>query len=134
VEVTGHHVQEAHIAADIHNTDGLMVLIRFKGHELADFGGALKNIGMGCAAREGKLEQHSNVSPKVKIEKSVRCGDCLIWYRGQSISLQGEDPDVKAYIDPALCTGCAECIPACPQQAIQIQWNESVPIFMEKMI
>jgi len=132
--VNGRRLQEAHIAADIHNADGLMVLTHFKGHELTGFGGALKNVGMGCAAREGKLEQHSNVSPRVKKGKCVGCGDCLVRCRGQAISLQGEGSDAKAFIDPALCIGCAECILACPQQAIQIQWNESVPIFMEKMV
>ncbi len=30
--------------------------------------------------------------------------------------------------------GCAECLLTCNQRAIQVQWNESIPVFMEKMV
>jgi uncharacterized protein len=134
VPLNGHHFQEAHIAADIHNADGLAVLTHFKGHELSSFGGALKNVGMGCASREGKLAQHSNIAPKVSAKKCVGCGECTGWCRGGAIQLHGEGKAKKARITPENCIGCAECILTCPQGAIQIQWNESVPIFMEKMV
>jgi len=133
VPASGRHVQTAHIAADIHNADGLVVLSHFKGHELTGFGGALKNVGMGCAAREGKLEQHSNISPRVDKKKCIGCGDCIVWCRGEAITLQGEGKEKKSNIDPERCVGCAECILSCPQGAIQIQWNQSIPVFMEKM-
>jgi hypothetical protein len=134
VDLSGRHVKMARIAADIHNADGLVVLTHFKGHELAGFGGALKNVGMGCASREGKLEQHSNISPKVSRKRCVGCGECLQWCRGDAISLEGGEDETKAVIDPTCCIGCAECILACPNEAIQIQWNESIPVFMEKMV
>lgn len=134
VEVDGRHVNTAHIASDIHYADGLVVLTHFKGHELSGFGGALKNVGMGCASREGKLEQHSNISPKVVAKKCIGCGECTVWCRGGAISLKGEGKERKSVIDPETCVGCAECILSCPQGAIQIQWNQSVPIFMEKMV
>jgi uncharacterized protein len=134
VPLTGRHIEEASIAADIHNADSLVVISHFKGHELSGFGGALKNVGMGCAAREGKLEQHSNVSPKVSLKKCIGCGECVGWCQGQAISLQGAEAAPKASINPEKCVGCAECILACPQGAIRIQWNESIPSFMEKMV
>ncbi len=134
IATAGRHIKSAHIAADIHNADGLVVLTHFKGHELTGFGGALKNVGMGCAAREGKLEQHSNISPKVNKKKCVGCGECAVWCRGQAIEVTGEAEERKASINPENCVGCAECILSCPQGAIQIQWNESIPVFMEKMI
>lgn len=130
----GKHVRHAHVAADIHHADGLMVLTHFKGHELSGFGGALKNLGMGCAAREGKLEQHSNISPKVRGKKCIGCGECVAWCRGKAISLSDRTGAMKAEINPENCVGCAECILACPQGAIQVQWNESIPVFMEKMV
>lgn len=130
----GKHVKNAHIAADIHNADGLVVLTHFKGHELSGFGGALKNVGMGCASREGKLEQHSNIAPKVRKKKCIGCGECTVWCKGQAISLHEEGGKTKAQINPENCVGCAECILTCPQGAIQVQWNESIPVFMEKMV
>jgi uncharacterized protein len=134
VSLNGAHVKTAHIASDIYNADGLVVLSHFKGHELSGFGGALKNIGMGCAAREGKLEQHSNISPKVNKKACIGCGECQSWCRGEAISLQGDGEAAKAFIDPEKCIGCAECILACPQGAIRVRWNESIPTFMEKMM
>jgi len=134
VPIGGRNVKEAHIAADIHNADGLVVLTHFKGHELAGFGGALKNIGMGCASRQGKLDQHSNISPKVAKKKCVGCGECQVWCRGDAITYVGEGKSRKAQINPENCVGCAECILACPQGAIQVQWNESIPVFMEKLV
>jgi uncharacterized protein len=134
VPLNGGHVKRAHIAADIHNADGLVVLTHFKGHELSAFGGALKNVGMGCAAREGKLEQHSNISPKVNRKKCIGCAECTVWCKGQAIEVKGEGKEKKAQINPENCVGCAECILTCPQGAIQVQWNESIPTFMEKMM
>lgn len=130
----GRHVKSAYIAADIHNADGLVVLTHFKGHELTGFGGALKNVGMGCAARGGKLDQHSNIAPKVKKKKCVACGECVVWCRGGAITIRDDAKEPKAEISPERCIGCAECILACPQGAIQVQWNESIPVFMEKMV
>jgi uncharacterized Fe-S center protein len=63
------------------------VLSHFKGHDLAGIGGALKNLGMGCSAREGKLAQHSSVSPKVATERCVACGDCLRWCAASAFDL-----------------------------------------------
>jgi len=37
-------------------------------------------------------------------------------------------------MDTQKCIGCGECILICAQEAIQIQWNQAVPIFMEKMV
>ncbi|MFH1114124.1 MAG: DUF362 domain-containing protein [Pseudomonadota bacterium] len=132
--VNGRHVTSALIGSDIHYADGLVVLTHFKGHEISAFGGAIKNVGMGCAAREGKLEQHSNIAPKVSRKKCIGCGECLAWCRGGAIVLHEEESGPKAEIIPENCVGCAECILTCRQQAIQIRWNESVPTFMEKMV
>ncbi len=134
IRLNGRHIKNAHVAADVHNADGLVVLTHFKGHELSGFGGTLKNVGMGCAAREGKLDQHSNIAPKVKKKKCIGCGECVVWCRGGAISVQEDLEEPKAEITPERCIGCAECILACPQGAIQVQWNESIPIFMEKMV
>lgn len=134
VPIDGTHFKIAHIGADIHYADGLVVLTHFKGHELSGFGGAIKNLGMGCASREGKLEQHSNISPEVNKKKCVGCGECVVWCRGKAITLEGEKGKAKSVINPERCVGCAECILSCPQGAIRVRWNESIPVFMEKLV
>jgi uncharacterized Fe-S center protein len=122
--------KDVYIGKEIVEADALVSVAHFKGHELSGFGGTLKNLGMGCASRKGKLAQHSSVSPKVKRKKCVACEECLPHCSQQAISMVDE----KAAIDSEKCIGCGECILICPNEAIQIQWNKSVPVFLEKMI
>ena len=55
----GHHLDEDLVGAHFFDYDGFLVLSHFKGHQMAGFGGALKNISIGMASREGKLLIHS---------------------------------------------------------------------------
>jgi len=127
------------IAHEIYMADTLICVTHFTGHELSGFGGALKNLGMGCSSREGKLSQHSNISPKVKSKDCKGCELCLGWCPQQAISIRPPLPGQKdkhgiAFIDPGKCIGCGECILTCPTGAILIQWNETIPIFQKKMV
>ena len=127
------------IAREIDMADALITVTHFKGHELSGFGGALKNLGMGCSSRKGKLSQHSNISPKVKGKSCKSCERCLSWCAQEAISMRAPQSGVEtkqaiAFIDPKKCVGCGECILTCPSGAIQIQWNESIPIFQKKMV
>jgi len=127
------------IAREIHMADGLIAVTHFKGHELSGFGGALKNLGMGCASREGKLSQHSNISPQVNGKACKGCKACLSGCAQEAILMRAAQSGMEtkrtiAFIDPKKCVGCGECILTCSSGAIQIQWNESVPIFQKKMV
>ena len=127
------------IAHEIYMADTLICVTHFTGHELSGFGGALKNLGMGCSSREGKLSQHSNISPKVKTKACKGCELCLGWCPQEAISVRPPSPEQKnkhgvAFIDPEKCIGCGECILTCPTGAILIQWNETIPIFQKKMV
>jgi len=102
----------------------------FKGHELAGFGGAIKNTGMGSASRKGKMVQHSTVSPEIKAKRCVGCGECEAHCAAGAITLV----EKKAKINSDVCVGCGECIIVCPGGAVQIQWNQSVPTFLETMV
>jgi uncharacterized Fe-S center protein len=127
------------IAREIYMADGLIAVTHFKGHELSGFGGTLKNLGMGCASRQGKLSQHSNISPRVNGKVCKGCETCLSWCAQEAISMRPLQSGVEtkqsiAFIDPKKCVGCGECILTCPTGAIQIQWNETIPIFQKKMV
>ncbi len=128
VEIPGRHFQRVSVAAEIVHADAIVGLAHFKGHELSGFGGAIKNLGMGCATREGKMAQHSSVAPKVKRKLCVACGECVRWCSQGAITV-GE----VAVIDPDRCIGCGECILTCPQEAIKIQWTEGPESMQQKM-
>ena len=129
VRIDQETIKTAYIGKDIAEADVLISVAHFKGHELSGFGGTIKNLGMGCAARKGKLEQHSDLSPKVKRKKCIGCGECVDHCAQKAISLSEE----KASIDPQKCVGCGECILICPNGAIDVQWNADIPLFQKKM-
>jgi uncharacterized protein len=54
VKIDGDLVKTAYVGTDIVEADSIISLAHFKGHELSGFGGAIKNLGMGCASRRGK--------------------------------------------------------------------------------
>ena len=60
------HVKEAKIGRAVMDADIFISLTHFKGHEMTGFGGTLKNIGMGCGSRAGKMEMHSAGKPRIK--------------------------------------------------------------------
>lgn len=130
VEINGDRFSEVYIGTEIVQADALVSVAHFKGHELAGFGGSIKNLAMGCASRRGKMAQHSTVSPKVKRKTCVGCAECVPHCPREAISIDEED---KAVIDSEKCIGCGECILICPQEAIQIRWNQTIPIFLENI-
>ncbi len=130
VEVNHKHCTHVHIGTEIIAADALIGVAHFKGHELSGFGGALKNIGMGCASRKGKLDQHSTVSPKIKKKKCQGCSECVNHCPVNAIILV----DKKAEINPKICIGCGECIIRCAFHAVNIVWNQTIPVFLEKMM
>jgi len=122
--------ESAYVAKEIFESDALISVAHFKGHDLTGFGGTLKNLGMGCASRQGKMAQHADLSPKVKRKKCVGCGECLEHCAQSAITLKDE----KAEINSHKCVGCGECILICSNGAIQIQWNADTLRFQKKMV
>ena len=55
----GHALKENFVGKDLANYDSLLVLSHFKGHPMGGFGGALKQLSIGCASTEGKAWIHS---------------------------------------------------------------------------
>ncbi|WP_224984340.1 DUF362 domain-containing protein [Geomonas agri] len=129
VQVDGEILKTVNIGAEILEADALIAVSHFKCHELTGFGGTLKNLGMGCSSRTGKMQQHSTVAPKVAERFCNGCSVCLKSCAHAAITII----EGKAQIDPAACVGCSRCITACQRKAINIQWNESASLVMRKM-
>ena len=118
----GELVKEAKIGRAVMDADVFVSLSHFKGHEEAGFGGALKNIGMGCGSRAGKMEQHNAGKPHVEHKHCVGCGACTRICAHSALSVT----DQKASIDHSKCVGCGRCIAICPRNAIVVNWDETV--------
>lgn len=110
----GQFVKEAKIGRAIMDADIVISLSHFKGHEATGFGGALKNLGMGCGSFAGKREMHATCRPVVDAEKCVLCGACAEnCAHGAPIPCDG-----AMHIDLNQCAGCGRCIHICPTGAI----------------
>lgn len=115
----GELVTEAKIGTAIMDADIFISLNHFKGHEATGFGGALKNIGMGCGSRAGKMEMHNSGKPTVNQERCVGCRTCSKNCAHGAISF---DEHRKASIDHTKCVGCGRCLGSCNFDAI---YNEN---------
>ena len=126
----GEYCKTAKIGRAIMDADVFISLTHFKGHESTGFGGAIKNIGMGCGSRAGKMEQHNSGKPFVKQKKCIGCRACA------RICAHGAPQfgaDGKATIDTDKCVGCARCLAVCPKDAIQCLYDEAPAILNKKI-
>jgi len=128
VTIRKKHFREVSIAGDIAEADSLMVLSHLKGHIASGFGGAIKNLAMGCAPPEGKRAQH-NARPITMPERCTGCGSCVNVCPVGAIGKKKK----KFSIDQERCIGCFDCMHACPEHAIDIDWETEMPAFMERM-
>ena len=110
----GELVKEAKIGKAIMEADVFISLTHFKGHEMAGFGGTIKNIGMGGGSRSGKMEQHNDGKPRVNQDLCIGCGACTRICAHGAPSITNR----KASIDTAKCVGCGRCLLNCPKDAI----------------
>lgn len=125
----GEYVKAAKIGQAVMDADIFISLNHFKGHESTGFGGALKNIGMGCGSRAGKMEMHSAGKPFVKEDLCIGCKMCQKACAHDAIDMINK----KAVIDEEKCTGCGRCIGACPKDAVHTRWDEAKDILNKKM-
>lgn len=126
----GEYVTSAKIGRAVMDADVFVSLTHFKGHEQAGMGGTLKNIGMGCGSRAGKMEMHNSGKPFVKQKKCIGCRACA------RICAHGAPqfgPDGKAAIDTSKCVGCARCLAICPKDAIASRDDEAPAILNKKI-
>ncbi len=95
---------------------------------MATFGGALKNIAMGCASKSGKYDQHMNTKPKILDLNCIGCKICIKECPTNSISIFNN----KAFINPNTCTSCGYCL-VCKNNAVTYEYSK-MNEFIEKMI
>lgn len=131
VHVGGKHIDEAYIARDIAEADFLVSVNHVKGHELAGFGGAIKNLGMGCASRQGKMHQHVTTGPAANPDDCKGCGECVKICRPGALAL---DENNRITVNIENCVGCGGCFHACRHGGLVIDWKTDVQHFLERMM
>ncbi|MBO4797362.1 MAG: DUF362 domain-containing protein, partial [Candidatus Methanomethylophilaceae archaeon] len=130
IPVDGEYVKSAKIGRAIADCDVLITLTHFKCHEITGFGGAIKNLAMGCASRRGKMEMHSAGKPSLNPDKCVGCGRCVKSCGQNAIRIANK----KAEINGELCAGCGRCIGMCNTDAIYAEYDQDGSVVNKKMV
>ena len=129
--VGGEYVKEAKIGRAVMDADVFISLSHFKGHETTGFGGAIKNIGMGCGSRAGKAEQHSNGKPSIDAARCRGCRKCRRECANDGLVFDAETG--KMTVDLTHCVGCGRCLGACNFDAIEFREDDAVEVLNRRM-
>lgn len=113
IAIDGEYCKAPKIGTAIADADIIVSMNHFKGHEQTGFGGALKNLGMGCASVGGKLELHSGAQPIVMDKNCKACNICVKHCAHDAIHVENK----IAVIDYARCVGCGQCVALCQYSA-----------------
>lgn len=112
-------IDDSKIASLFGHINTMICISHFKGHLNCGFGGTLKNLGMGCASKGGKLDMHSTSKPHIDIEKCTHCQKCFEYCLYSAVAEKSGD----MFIDQAKCTGCCGCMSICSDRAIGFHWD-----------
>lgn len=120
----GEYIKEALIGRAIMDADVFISLTHFKGHEMTGFGGAIKNIGMGCGSRAGKKDQHNDGKPQIDPSLCRGCRKCQKECANNGLVFNESTKKMK--VDETHCVGCGRCIGACNFDAISFSHYAAV--------
>ena len=115
-------LNEIEVAGAIAEADAMIVITHDKGHELAGFGGAIKNLGMGCTSQAGKLRQHRTIDLEIDESKCIGCGKCNEVCEMHLPEIIGD----KARNLSPKCSRCPVCGSNCPTGAIKLLHQENI--------
>ena len=129
IEVAGRHFEKAAIASVIVEARSMLVLSHATGHLATGLGAALKNLGMGCCSKKGKLRQHHGQTPRIDPGECTACGTCAAWCPEDAIVVED-----SASIDASTCIGCGECIATCLEGAVTFDWRMKGAELSERIV
>lgn len=127
----GEYVAKARIGRAVMDADVFISLSHFKGHEATGFGGALKNIGMGCGSRAGKMEQHNSGKPTIDPDLCRGCRACMKECANNGLHFDGDTKKMNVVRDN--CVGCGRCLGACNFDAIAFEESNAVQMLNRRM-
>lgn len=130
VAVQGKIYSSVHLAALFAKCNSLVMVSHFTGHLAAGFGATLKNLGMGCASRKGKMAQHSTAKPKIVKKACTACGTCVTWCPASAITVKEASADINA----RKCIGCGECLAMCRFDAVKFNWGATYEDLQKKVV
>ena len=115
IKINKKHFKTCKLGKELTEYEQIIVISHFKGHMLAGFGGAIKQLSMGYAAKGGKLAMHMGMKPRIISRKCRRCNLCKSRCNENAINI-----GKRSFIDYDKCVGCGACVSICPHKAVSI--------------
>ena len=110
------------VAGLIHDADFLVNFSHVKGHGCCAYGGAVKNIAMGCVSDRTRREQHGlEGGLSWDSGKCSRCGACVA---SCNHSANKFDENGNYTVDYHNCTLCQHCLKVCPEGSIKLEGKD----------
>jgi uncharacterized Fe-S center protein len=69
----GKIIKKTYVARSIATADALILVTHFKGHGMGGFGGAIKNLGIGCVSKRGKYLAHAGPGFEKAVANPAEC-------------------------------------------------------------
>lgn len=114
--VDGCEIRRIKVAKEIANSDAMIVLTHAKGHMLSGFGGAIKNLAMGCTTKEGKAAQHLANRVVLNVDKCNGCSKCVEACPFDAVKIyRGKHTKILSR-----CMSCISCYFACTEGALYL--------------
>ncbi|HOV74681.1 MAG TPA: DUF362 domain-containing protein [Candidatus Hydrogenedentes bacterium] len=113
-------LKSVHLCGNIVDADAMIVLSHGKGHGNSGFGAAIKNLAMGCVARDSRAQIHRLQGQQFKWDpaKCTRCRACI--ENCPSPGTLTFDATRNLHYFDHHCRYCRHCELACPKGAIKI--------------
>ncbi|HID20419.1 MAG TPA: DUF362 domain-containing protein [Methanophagales archaeon] len=104
--------EKVEIAKSIYDSDSMLVVSHATGHYPSSFGGAIKNVAMGCVTKKTKMYQHEVTRPVRNPDLCTECDKCRAVCKQDAIT---EDHELIL----ENCIGCGSCIGECESGALK---------------
>lgn len=134
-------LKEIQVAGHIHDADALINFSHFKGHGVSSYGGAVKNLAMGCVTAKTRQDLHALHSGGSGIEWDeelcTHCSKCIGECRYKANKFNKEDKYEVSIHD---CTYCLHCVEICPSKALSfaakyyLDFQEGMAISTEEVL
>ncbi|HME54096.1 MAG TPA: DUF362 domain-containing protein [Candidatus Lokiarchaeia archaeon] len=131
-EIEGKYFKEVLVAGKLKDIDALIMQSHFKGHEAAGFGGAIKNLGIGCVSKGGKSEAHHGKRMEIKQEACPEDCEACITICPSGALMKSEDGYIVR--DQSACRKCRFCQGVCKDHMFVYDTNISQEQFITQMV
>jgi uncharacterized Fe-S center protein len=130
--VTGKYYYEKHVdfqsfknvdvAGNIHDAEVLIDLSHVKGHGVCGYGGACKNIAMGCVTDRTRQQIHG-LEGGIEWDEDI-CTHCELCVNSCNHFANRFNEEGRYSVNYHHCTLCQHCVKVCPVSAMRMQANK----------